>query len=188
MSTTAAPFGLIPAFHISGTIRPSAYTILSGYGTNILANQPVKIVPSSTGEGTIAAAAVGDRFIGTFQGVRYTDANGIPQFANKWIASTTATDIVCWVSYDPAITYDIQANATVDVTSIGKQYNTSTIGTGSTVVGLSTMSLDVSTATTNAQLQIIGITPGPDNAWGDNFPIVQVRISQHQMVADVAAF
>ena len=70
MSSTSAPFGLRPAYHPSGTVRPAASTILTGYASNILQFQPVKIVPSSTGEGTIAAAAVGDRFIGTFMGAR----------------------------------------------------------------------------------------------------------------------
>ena len=48
--------------------------------------------------------------------------------------------------------------------------------------------LDVSSTTTNASLRLIGLNPGADNAWGDNFPIVLVQISKHQMVADIAAF
>lgn len=188
MSASATPFGLQPAFHPSGTIRPTQYTITSGYASNILQGQPVKIVPSSTGEGTIAAAAIGDRFIGSFIGAAYVDANGSYQFVNKWTASTTGTNIVCWVSSDPSIVYSIQADDTLTVADIGKQYDFGTITAGSTTTGLSAVSLDVASVATNASLQVVGLTPGPDNAWGDAYPIVQVRVSEHQFVADVAGF
>lgn len=188
MSSTSAPFGLRPANHPSGVIRPNAMTILTGYATNILQNQPVKIVPSSTGEGTIAAAAIGDRFIGTFQGVEWTDTDGRRRVSNKWTASTAGTDIVAYVTVDPTITYEIQTNAAVAVTDIGKQYDFTTIGSGSTTTGLSAMMLDVASAATNASLRLMGITPGPDNNWGDTYVIVQVQISEHQNVADVAAY
>jgi predicted aconitase len=39
-----------------------------------------------------------------------------------------------------------------------------------------------------AQLRVIGITPGPDNAWGDAYTIVQVQISEHQDVATINAY
>jgi hypothetical protein len=45
----------------------------------------------------------------------------------------------------------------------------------------------VSTAAANASVRLIGITPGPDNAFGDTYVIAQVQISEHQFVADVAA-
>ena len=35
---------------------------------------------------------------------------------------------------------------------------------------------------------VIGLTPGPNNAWGDTYVIVQVQISEHQNVADVADY
>ena len=187
MSSTATPFGLTPAYSPSGIIRPTAYSITSGYATGILANQPVKIVPSSTGEGTIAAAAVNDRFIGTFLGVGYIDADGRYQFSNKWTASTTGTEITAWVTLDPTIVYSIQADDTLTVADIGKQYDFNT-ASGSTATGLSTMSLDVASVANNAAFRIIGLTPGPNNAWGDAYPTVQVQISEHQMVADLASF
>lgn len=187
MSSTSAPFGLIPAYSPSGILRPTAYTITSGYATTIYANQPVKIVPSSTGEGTIAAAAVNDRFIGTFMGVQYVDTNGRPQYSNRWIASTAATEIVCYVTLDPTIVYNIQANATMTVADIGKQYDF-TVASGNATTGLSSQMLDVASVANNAAFRVIGLTPGPDNAWGDTYPIVQVQISEHQNVADIASY
>jgi hypothetical protein len=186
MSTTSQPFGLRPAFSPSGVIRPTAYSILSGYSANILQNQPVKIGTN----GTIEAAAIGDRFIGTFQGVEFTDSDGRRRVSNKWTASLAATEIVAYVTLDPTIVYEIQANGPIAVTDIGKQANYTTITAGSTVTGLSALMLDTASLTDsgNEALRIIGLSPGPDNVFGDNFTIVEVQVSEHQNVADRAAY
>ncbi len=186
MSTVSAPFGLKPSMSPSGTIRPgpSTYTILTGYASAILQNQPVKIAA----DGSINAAAIGDRFIGTFQGVEYTDTTGRRRVSNQWVASTAATDIVAYVTWDPNLVYEIQANATMAIANIGEQYDFTVITAGSTTTGLSQMMLDVASTAANASMSVIGLNPGPDNAWGDAFPIVLVRISEHQFVADRAAF
>ena len=62
MSSTSAPFGLRAVYSPSGVVRPQAMTILSTYAANILQNQPVKIGTN----GTVEAAAIFDRFSGTF--------------------------------------------------------------------------------------------------------------------------
>lgn len=186
MSTTSQPFGLRPAFSPSGVLRPTAYSIITGYSANILQNQPVKIGT----DGTVQAAAIGDRFIGTFQGVEFTDTDGRRRVSNKWTASTAATDIVAYVTLDPTIVYEIQANGPIAVTDIGSQADYTTITAGSTVTGLSALMLDTATLTNsgNAALRIIGIATGPDNVAGDNFTIVEVQVSEHQNVADRAAY
>lgn len=194
MSTVSAPFGLRPSYHPSGVIRPTMYSIASGYAVNIYGNQPVRIAPATTGgetQGTVVAAAVGAAFIGTFSGVEWTDTDGRLRVSNKWTASTATqanTDVRAYVTLDPAIVYDIQANGSLTAASIGSQYNTTAIGTGNSSVGVSQMMLDTATSGTNAQLRVIGLTPGPDNAWGDNYTIVQVQISEHQNVANAAAY
>ena len=186
MSTVSQPFGLRPSYSPSGVLRPTAYTILTGYASNILQNQPVKIGT----DGTVQAAAIGDRFIGTFQGVEFTDSDGRRRVSNKWTASQAGTDIVAYVTLDPSIVYEIQANGSLAVTDIGSQADFTTITAGSTVTGLSALMLDTATLTTsgNASLRIIDLAPGPDNAFGDNYTIVQVQISEHQNVADRAAY
>lgn len=186
MSTTSQPFGLRPAYSPSGVVRPTAYAITSGYASNILQNQPVKIGT----DGTVQAAAIGDRFVGTFQGVEFTDSDGRRRVSNKWTASTAASDIVAYVTLDPSIVYEIQANGSIAVTDIGSQADFTTITAGSTVTGLSALMLDTATLTNsgNASLRIIDISTGPDNAAGDAYTIVQVQISEHQNVADRAAY
>ncbi len=186
MSTTSQPFGLRPSYSPSGVVRPTAYTIASAYGSNILQNQPVKIGT----DGTIQAAAIGDRFIGTFQGVEFTDTDGRRRVSNKWTASLAATDIVAYVTLDPTIVYEIQANGPIAVSDIGSQADYTTITAGSTVTGLSALMLNTATLTNsgNAALRIIGIASGPDNVAGDNFTIVEVQVAEHQNVADRAAY
>jgi hypothetical protein len=185
-NTVNAPFGLRPVYHPSGAVRPQAFTLTDNYSSTLLQNQPVKIAT----DGTLAPAAIGDAFIGTFQGVEFTDSDGRRRVSNKWIASTTGTQIVAYATSDPLIVYEIQSNAAVNVTNIGNQYNTGTITAGSTTTGLSAVVLDTTTVTTSstAQMRLIGITPGPDNAFGDTYVICQVEISLHQYVATINAF
>ena len=122
MSTTVnAPFGLRPAYSPSGVIRPTAFTIASGYGANIFQNQPVRIAPATSGgetEGTIVASAVGAPFIGAFQGVEFTDSDGRRRVSNKWTASQVGTDVVAYVTLDPTIVYEIQANGSIAVSDM----------------------------------------------------------------------
>ena len=186
MSTISQPFGLRPSYSPSGVVRPTAYSIATGYSANILQNQPVKIGT----DGTIQAAAIGDRFIGTFQGVEFTDSDGRRRVSNKWTASTAATGIIAYVTLDPSIVYEIQANGPIAVTDIGKQADFTTITAGSAVTGLSALMLDTATLTDsgNASLRIIDLAPGPDNAFGDSYTVVQVQIAEHQNVADRAAY
>jgi len=182
MSSTSAPFGLRPVYSPSGVVRPTAYSIDPTYATTIYQNQPVKLV-----DGNLEAAGVGDRFIGTFQGVEWTDSDGRRRVSNKWVAQANATQIVAYATLDPTIVYEIQSNAAMDATTIGAQYDF-TAASGNTTTGLSSQMLDVSSIANNASFRVIGITPGANNAWGDTYVIVQVQISEHQNVADIVDY
>jgi hypothetical protein len=186
MSSTNAPFGLRAAYSPSGVIREMSGTILSTYNTDIYTGQPVKMGTN----GTLQAAAAGDAFIGIFAGCQYQPSGAQrPVISPSWPANTAATDIIAYYTMDPYIVYEIQADAPVNQTNIGNQYNFSAAGS-SNGLGYSIATLGVSTGTTsgNAQLRIIGIATGIDNAPGDAFTVVQVQISKHQYVATANAF
>lgn len=190
MTTTAQPFGLRPSSHPSGIIRPVAYTIASGYAANIFQNQPVRIAPTTGAgqtEGTIVAAAVGEAFVGTFQGVEFTDSDGRYRVSNKWTASTSATTITAYVTTDPTIVYEVQTNANVTVADIGKQYDFANQTSGNTTTGLSTASLDVASAAANASVRLINLGTAIQDTATDAYLTVEVQISEHQFVADKAA-
>ncbi len=190
MTTTAQPFGLRPSSHPSGVIRPVAYTIASGYAANIFQNQPVRIAPATSGgqtEGTIVAAATGEAFVGTFQGVEFTDSDGRYRVSNKWTASTSATNITAYVTSDPTIVYEVQTNANVTTADIGKQYDFANTTSGNSTTGLSSASLDVASAASNASVRLIGLSTAVEDTATDAYLTVEVQISEHQFVADKAA-
>lgn len=190
MSSTAAPFGLRPVYHPSGTVRPKAAQIISGYANNIFQYSPVQF----SAAGYMQLAAAGGRAVGCFMGVEYTPNDGRRRVANTWPAGQVATQtgpsgIVAYYTEDAVITYELQANAALAIAAMGQQYNWTVNDTtaGNTTTGLSNVALDVASAAANANVRVVGITPGPDNDWGDAFTIAQVQISQHQYVADIAS-
>ena len=189
MSSTNAPFGLRPAFHPSGLDRAQAFAngIASAYNTDILKGQPVKLNSS----GNIVVAAAGDSFQGAFAGVEWTDSTGRRRVSNYWPANTAyvAGSCVAYFYNDPNIVYEIQADGSLDQTSVGDQANLSNTTSGSNTTGLSqcTLSTTLAGAGNSAQMQIMDIAPYPDNAWGDAFTIVRVRINKSQINASVTA-
>jgi len=188
MSTTSTPFGFQPVYHASGFVRPAAFTLANNAAVTLLQYQPVAI---NTSTGVVTPATVGGAFVGTFMGVEYTDSDGRRRVSNKFLANTPATDVTAYITRDPSIVYQIQANGSVSISNIGNQFDFASITSGSTVVGLSTCTLDTASVVASggtASMRVIGITPGPDNAWGDAYTIVQVQISEHQDVATINAY
>lgn len=198
MSSTNAPFGLRPAFHPSGLDRAQALpngiqavstsgNVSLGYASNILKGQPVKM---NTG-GYIVVAAAGDSFLGAFAGVEWTDSTGRRRISNYWPANESfqVGSVVAYYYDDPNIVYEIQADGSLAQTAIGDQADLSNTTAGSTTTGLSqcTLSTTLAGATATAQMLIRDLAPYPDNAWGDNFTIVQVTVNKSQFNASVAA-
>lgn len=189
MSSVNAPFGFRPVFKSGGTpvSAPLQNTIASGYAANIYQGAPVKIGAN----GVLELAAVGERLVGVFMGVYYIPTTGRPVFDNKWISGTVlASGTVAYAYYtrDPYLTYEIQANGSLAQTVMGEQFDFTTTSAGNATTGLSSAALDTASTAANASLRVVGITPGPDNDWGDAFTVVQVQISEHQDVADRAAY
>ena len=182
MSSVSSPFGLKPAFHPSGILRQLQGTIASGFTSDIFQFAPIAVAAN----GTLVPAAPGSRAIGAFMGVEFTGTDGRRRVGNRWEANTVGSDIVAYYTEDPYMIYEIQADGSIAQTEIGQQYDWSA-QTGNTTTGLSSVALDTATAAANAGLRIIGINPAPDNVVGDSFTIVQVQISEHQYVADIAS-
>ena len=189
MSSTNAPFGLRPAFHPSGLDRATvlANGITSGYSSDILKGQPVKLDTA----GVIQPAAAGEQFVGAFAGVEWTDTTGRRRVSNYWPGATAYQTGSC-VAYfytDPNIVYEIQADGSLTQAAIGDEYNISNATAGSNVTGLSQCTIGTTAAGAGSvkQLRVINLAPYPDNAWGDSYTVVQVQISQHQYLANAAA-
>jgi hypothetical protein len=180
MSSTNAPFGMRAAYSPSGIIRPVASTITSGYDTNIYTGQPVKIGSN----GTIEVAAAGERLIGAFAGCQYLPTGAQrPVISPSWPANVGATEIIAYYTSDPYIVYEIQADGQITQAEVGQQADFTNVA-NSNGLGYSTCTMDAATsASTAAQLRVVGIANAINNTAGDAYTIVQVQIAQHQYVS-----
>ena len=181
MSSVASPFGLKPAFSLSGAIRQAQGTLASALASNIFQNSPVSI--DANGLIIPAASALVGGIVGVFQGVEFTGTDGRRRVDNQWNANTIGTDIVVYFTQDPLLVYEIQGDASVAQTNIGNLADYTAL-TGNGTTGLSSVALDTGTmAATQSRLRIIGVNPAPDNVVGDDFTIVQVLIAEHQYMS-----
>lgn len=182
MSAANNPFGFQVNRHPSGIARAENFTIAAAYATAIYKGQPVKLVTA----GGIEAAAVNEDLLGVFAGVEYNDAGGRRIKVNAWPAGGVAgaTEIRALVYTDPDIEYMVQASGPVAVAGIG---DTSDLinPSANNGRGLSTSGLDA-TLKGNAvqgQFRITGFGLQIDNAPGDAFTVVHVKIARHTFVA-----
>ena len=215
MSTTLKPFGLKPSFHPSGLDRSTPFAGTNSYVTgtpNYSAGytlstgqafyQYTPVAVDSNGYLALAGTS-GTRFLGSFDGVEFTDSQG-RRSVSKWASKATldaSTEIVFWIFSDPQLVYEIQAVGSVANTAIGKEFNFSaTVGytvTGGFAIGnggagFSTTALAntaVTAGTGQGQVKVVGLgrevayPTGELNAWGDTNTIVQVQIANSQLVA-----
>lgn len=194
MSATSAAFGFRPSFHNSGQMRPKAYVIASGYAVNIFSGDPVKltdngVVQLGTSDGTRSGTVGGVLLLGIFAGVQYRDSNAKPVVSNYWPASTTGTEIQCYVYDDPETLFDVEyANpspGTTVQTAVGEECDWVVASPGgSTSTGLSNTYLGV-IESTSGQFQITGFGYGPDNVLTDAYVVATVRVNEHHYKASV---
>lgn len=195
MSATYTPFGLKPVYHPSGIIRSLNYTGAYDAAAVFYSGTPVSFDEATTaGTSTLVVASntptAGMRLAGVFGGVEYTDASG-RRTVSKWFgpALGTATDIVMWIFMDPEIVYEIQANGSIPNTQVGQEFNFTAVTSGQIIgnggLGTSTAAM-LTTAVavgTQAQVQVTGLGRDINNAWGDTYTIVQVKLANDAFVA-----
>lgn len=210
MSLVFAPYGLVPVAHESGIVRPAfgsgggqpfgGYTIASGYANNIFLNSPIMIDAATPSSNLVLASVFASaappipnasKILGSFQGVEFTLATGRRTVSPFWPAGTVpfaGSPTVAWITRDPRIRYQIQANGPVPATAMGNlaSITANTTASGNAVTGFSTVALDVATLLTPAanptfvnQLRIVGFAQQIDNNPGDAFTQVIVEIAAH---------
>jgi hypothetical protein len=181
MTTTSSPFGVRPVSHPSGTIRLDqlAGGVASAYGTSIFTNTPVHRATN----GTLVPCATGAEVcIGVFAGCEFS-ASGKRFVLPYWPAAQTydAGTMIAYYTSDPNITYEAQADGAVALTENGESINLANTSQGSVYTGQSTQSLTATTTgATAGTFQIIGLAPYDDNAWGDAYTVLRVKISSYQ--------
>jgi len=178
MSTTAAPFGFLRSVgNLSGSYNGAfrQYPILSSESTRICFGDVVKLTDAGAtttiqkDTGTTAATP-----IGIFMGCRYTDlSTGQTQFTQVWSGAAHTNGMV-YVMDDPNILFEIQADGSVNDDDLAA--NAALVqGTSNATLGISRVSLDISTAATTATLpiRIVDWKGGYDgDEYGTAFPIM----------------
>jgi hypothetical protein len=168
MANKDAAFGMKPVRMIGGapyTGGQSRYRIAANYGTSIFQGDMVAQV---TG-GTVEVHADGGTVpvVGVFNGVQYTDpTSGEQVFSNYYPASTNASDLIAFVIDDPAVVYEVQADAAFPVADLFGNFDIVYTTAGSTLTGISGAELEVSTGATATTLPIkaIDISQDPNNS------------------------
>jgi hypothetical protein len=163
------------------------YRIASGYATNIFQGDLVTRIADGTitkSSPTNDATTVGTTMpIGVFMGVEYVSSAQGLLHRNFWPASTTVpTGTFAWayVIDDPDMYFEIQANGSLDYTAMGA--NGQLVQTaGSTVTGISAVTLSTTVATTAAfPVRIVDfVDKAGFSALGDAFTDVVVQLNVH---------
>ena len=211
MSLINAPFGIVPDWHPTGQIRPTAYVsysandllIPSATNVNIYKGQPVKLVIGTgaavngvtitTGAMVLAPiTATTDRPLGIFAGVEYVDSTGKPWFQNFWPASTVlfaGARQVVYVWDDPELIYRAQLDGAPSVAAgyalTGKQLNVSNFAAGNSLTGLSQATLSATVVATGSQGQfrIIKLFNDINGLATDPYPVYEVKLQYSPFLA-----
>jgi hypothetical protein len=189
MAASATPMGARPVGSIISCAfnnQVKHYKIKNAYGTSIFFGDFVKwgddnpntTIQKDTGTTSLTP-------IGIFLGCAYTDPTTGQFTPNQYFpASIAADDIVAYVAIDPYIVLQMQCDGAADQDDLGK--NAAVVQTaGSTAIGTSKNSVDISTiATTNTlPVKLIEFVDGPDSAVGDAYTDVLVMFNTgHQLL------
>ena len=126
--------------------------------------------------------------LGTLNGVFYTDAtSNKPTFSNFSPASNTATDIVAFINDDPMQMYEVMSADTAfnqnEVGHCADQVN----DVGVTPLFISKSKISATTANTQAQLFIMGVSKDPDHSdTSEEGFALRVQIREHILGNNVA--
>ena len=140
-----------------------------------------------TADGVVLASGNTDtNNLGTLNGVFYTDAtSNKPTFSNFSPAANTATDIVAFINDDPMQMYEIMSADTAfnqnEVGHCADQVN----DVGVTPLFISKSKISATTANTQAQLFIMGVSRDPDHSdtTAEGFAL-RVQIREHILIGN----
>lgn len=172
MSTTSAPYGLIPVKMIGGRAMPhamievpmttnSATGIFTGDLVNLSGGTATAVTATPT---TTAGTATP---IGVCVGVRYTDAVSKQEVHSQFFPANGITsghtNVFIKVVDDPDCVFQVQADGQVAATSRGKNSTLGGFSAGSTTTGKSGVKLLTAGVATTATLavKIVGFPESP---------------------------
>jgi len=140
-----------------------------------------------TADGVVLASTNStENNLGTLNGVFYTDATtSKPTWSNYSPASNTATDIVAFINDDPMQMYEVMsADTAFNQNEVGHCAD-QVLAAGTTPLFISKSKISATTATTLAQLFILGVSKDPDasDTTEEGFAL-RVQIREHILIGD----
>jgi hypothetical protein len=183
MANVNKPFGLRPIGNLSatGAQKQYAYEIADNQSGAIFQGDLVTVFDGYLVKFNPATHTAA---VGVFNGCNYVDpSSGKPTWKNFYPGSVNITSgkITAEVLDDPNQLFIIQADEDIVQADIGKNADVTAATTGSTVTGVSAMTLDSSTIDKTAalNLKIVGVYDVPENALGTDYTVVVVKINEH---------
>lgn len=181
MANPNKPFGLRPIGNLSatGAQKQYGYEIADNQSGAIYQGDLVTLdngylVKFNNTDHTVA--------VGVFNGCNYIDpTTGKPTWKNYYPGSVniTAGKIIADVIDDPNQLFIIQSAGTPTQANIGTNADITAATTGSTVTGLSAMTMSASfTEAATANLKAIGVWDAPGNEMGE-YVVLVVKINEH---------
>ena len=124
--------------------------------------------------------------LGTLNGVFYTDATtNKPTFSNFSPATNTATDIVAFINDDPMQMFEVMsADTAFNQNEVGHCAD-QVLAAGTTPLFVSKSKISATTANTQAQLFIMGVSRDPDHSdtAAEGFAL-RVQIREHILIGN----
>jgi len=188
MAATATPYGLRAVNHLGGTPYAGStrmYPIASATAINIYYGSVVNVLgtgflTANLTVGTAAAPFVAGT-VGVFVGCTYTDpGSNQVVFRQNWPTGTVTADAVAYVIDDPAVIFQVQANATVAAAALGSCCSiiAQLTGTGNLTSGNSTTAVNAATLSVNQDaFKIVGFVDSPTSTVGDAFTDLLVKFN-----------
>lgn len=194
MATTSSPRGFQPVNMLGG--KPNShgatlYKIPSAYATAIFNGDLVSFTTTGSTRGsvqrfneTVTATTVTNSgtHLGVFVGCQYTDPSSGQFWTRQYYpGAIAAADIYAHVIDDPDALFKIQANGAIAQTKLGTNATIIQTAVGNTTTGNSGLQIVASTvdSTTTFPVRIVGFSTAPEDAIGDTYTNVIVRLNNH---------
>ncbi len=188
MAATATPYGLRAVNHLGGTPYAGStrmYPIGTGLAQNIYYGDVVNVLATGLLNQTQVTGAAAAPFpagtVGIFVGCTYTDpGSNQVVFRQNWPTGTVTADAVAYVIDDPAVIFQVQANATVAAAALGSCCSViaQTTATGNLTSGNSTTAVNAATISVNQDaFKIVDFVDSPTSTVGDAFTDLLVKFN-----------
>lgn len=177
MASSARPYGLRIAKRLGGGPPVTEEYAFSTAIDSIGLGDPVRFT-----SGKIMLATAGTRLVGSWQGYRVTKSTGEVVYGDYYASGSIAggRDYTAIVTVDPNIIYSIQSTGAVNTSDINKNADFAAHTAANAQTQQSQVALANSMTTGTAQIRIVDISKNPDNAAGDSYTEVLVKINEHQ--------